>query len=267
MINTLGMMFVPVPGVDVHFCIHPTRVKDWQSMPVELHVENNGSSSQDAYHPAGFSPPCYAQDGDHAVNFISWHDANRFCAWLSDKEGLMYRLPTDHEWSCAAGIGHLENPEAAPRDKSLKIPEVYPWGTSWPPSIGAGNFRGEECGRMNVALRRESRRLYLASARQPPSSDMPQQEARIMCGYDDGYFFTSPVGIFEPTQFGLYDLAGNVTEWCLDKFFREDSDGVRVLRGSSFCKWEPAQLNSSRRYKHAAGQRYGSHGFRMVLEP
>lgn len=267
MINSLGMKFVSVPGTEVLFCVHPTRLRDWRVMAAERAAKEKVTPSQDAYHPAGFSPACYAQDGNHPVNFISWFDAQAFCEWLSDKEGRKYRLPTDHEWSCAVGIGHLEDPAAAPRDKSLKIPNVYPWGKTWPPPAGAGNFRGEECGRIDEATRRETWRLYLVSKRQKDLSAPLPRETVFLQGYDDGYPFTSPVGMYAPNGLGLYDLAGNVVEWCEDKYFPEDSDRIRVLRGGSFGKWDVSQLNSSRRYKHAAGLRYGSHGFRMVLEP
>ncbi len=38
----------------------------------------------------------------------------------------------------------------------------------------------------------------------------------VETGYDDGFAFTSPVGYFPPNVFGIYDMEGNVLEWCSD---------------------------------------------------
>ena len=37
----------------------------------------------------------FSQEDDEAVVFVCWYDAVNFCQWLSEKEGVTYRLPTE----------------------------------------------------------------------------------------------------------------------------------------------------------------------------
>ena len=106
------MEFLPVPGTDVLLGVWPVRIRDWIATGREYH-----------------GPQSFRHEGpDHPVGNISWYEAQSFCAWLSEREGRTHRLPTDHEWSCAVGIGHLENPVAEPALQRLPATRRLPVG-------------------------------------------------------------------------------------------------------------------------------------------
>ncbi|MEO6740507.1 MAG: SUMF1/EgtB/PvdO family nonheme iron enzyme [Chthoniobacteraceae bacterium] len=244
-VNGLGMKFVPVPITGgptdkqrVLFSVWDTRVRDYNAFAQESKREwPTTDFEQEATHPA--------------VN-VSWEDATAFCAWLTERErktgrlaaNESYRLPTDHEWSCAVGIGEREDGAKLPNEKNQKIPVVYPWGSAWPPPERAGNYWSEEL------------RPLLAARKYPWIT------AEI-AGRRDGYATTAPVGSFAPNLFGLYDTGGNAWEWCEDWFDAEQQD--RVLRGASWQNNDKANLLSSFRTHHAPIYRNDSTGFRCVL--
>lgn len=224
--NTLGMVLLPIPGTDVLFCIWETRVRDYEAYA----AANSGVD-------ASWKNPGFTQGPEHPVVNVSWTDANAFCAWLTEKEraagklrdNQSYRLPRDWEWSVAVGL--KESREGTPSEKSQKIPGVYPWGTQWPPPNDAGNYDD-----------------YSGSK---------------ISGFRDGYERTAPVGSFRPNVFGLFDLGGNVWEWCEDWYDTEQKS--RVLRGASWNYGSPDNLLSSCRINPAPGDRGNFLGFRVVL--
>jgi len=121
--NGLGMMFVPVPGVNVLFSIWETRVKDYDAFARATKFDPN--AGEDTY-----NGPRFEQGPTHPVVRI-WQDgANAFCRWLTDSErsagrlspNQEYRLPTIAEWNAAVG------------------PTKYPWGDQFPPPPHAGNY-------------------------------------------------------------------------------------------------------------------------------
>ena len=134
-----------------------------------------------------------------------------------------------------------------PSDKewSLAIgPAKYPWGDKWPPP--------------------------------EPGPSTP--------GYKpiDGAN-TAPVGSCAPNALGIYDLAGNVFEWCQDWYERpmnsteirleykkleDDGGGIhfKILRGASWIFRDPMNLQSGYRYPAEPTTRGGLYGFRCVLE-
>ena len=172
---------------------------------------------------ASWEKPGFTQGDTHPVVNVNWNDAKAFCAWLSRKEGKTYRLPTDAEWSVAVGLA--DESGSTPKDKDKQIKDVYPWGTQWPPPSGAGNYDQS----LNV----------------------------------DSYERTSPVGSFTANQFGLYDMGGNVWQWCED--WHDGAQSSRVLRGGSWRNYDQGILLSSCRDLYTPDFRFNLYGFRCVL--
>lgn len=215
--NSLWMQFEPVPGTEVLFSIWETRVQDYQAF-----VTATGKS---------WEKPLFQQGLTHPAVLVSWENAKAFCAWLTEKErregrleaNQEYRLPTDAEWSVAAGLGRENG--STPAEKDEKTKDVYPWGRQWPPPAGVGNY----------------------------SSSLKV----------DDYDYTSPVGSFPANQFGLYDMGGNVWEWCEDPY--KVWEQPRVLRGGSWASQGHDNLQSSYRCSDNPDARDGLSGFRSVL--
>ena len=84
-------------------------------------------------------------------------------------------------------------------------------------------------------------------------------------GYTDGYATTAPVGSFEPNVYGIYDMGGNVWEWCED--LHDSRVTERVLRGASWSNHDRGHLLSSFRNHQAPGLRDSRNGFRCVVGP
>jgi FixJ family two-component response regulator/serine/threonine protein kinase len=235
--NSLGLKFMPAPstresatGKRILFCVWPTRVKDFDAFAQAVKLKS-----------VGWLSPGFKQGPDHPVVNVTWQEAMAFCKWLTDEEhkagslpaNQFYRLPTDLEWSKAVGLP--DEPGKTPAERDLVIADVYPWGTEWPPPPGAGNYTGEET-----------------------KSDVPIK------GYNDGFAWTSPVGSFAPNKYGLYDMGGNVWQWCMDSW--NDKSSGKVLRGASWYSGAlKLSLLSSCRVHAAPDSSTNNYGFRIVI--
>lgn len=250
--NSLGMRFVPVKGTDVLFCIWLTRVQDFEAFVKA--TGHDAKSGMFSLHADGvksgvdsWESPGFEQTPTNPVCGVSWEDARAFCEWLTKIERIVgrlpatweYRLPTDAEWSVAVGLP--EEKGRTPKDKDGKIRDVYPWGTNWPPSTIVGNYAGVES-----------------------KVDLPPDRPTIP-NYNDGFPRTSPVGSFPPNAFGLYDMGGNLWQWCQDLYAPGELE--RVLRGGAWSTYDREELFSSRRNNVLPNVRAVGNGFRCVLAP
>jgi formylglycine-generating enzyme required for sulfatase activity len=235
--NSLGMVFVSVPKLDVLFCIWQTRVRDFDEF-ARISPHDGGRPGLMTWAP------------DHPVTRASWLDAQAFYGWLNDKErrlpkpvpGGLYRLPTDEEWSVAVGLAEPLGATPQARDV-LKPTDLYPFSTGakggpWPPPAGAGNYADRTA--------KNSHRDWI-----------------VIDNYDDGFPETAPVQSFSANAHGLFGLGHNVREWCEDWWDAQKTE--RVIRGASYRSYQPLDLLSGTRTHGRPDTRLDDLGFRLVI--
>lgn len=138
-------------------------------------------------------------NGDvHPVANVDWDQAVSYCNWLSQREKLdpyyenqdgrwvvpdalstSYRLPTEAEWAYCAKFDGTE----------AGMP--FPWGKRYPPKGKAGNYADVAANKIFV---------------------------KTVEGYDDGHAVVASIKSFAASALGLYDMGGNVAEWCHDYY-------------------------------------------------
>jgi formylglycine-generating enzyme required for sulfatase activity len=206
--------------------------------------------TQSEYAAVMGSNPSYFQGGNLPVEQVSWNDAVAYCAALTARErsagrlpaGYGYRLPTESEWeyACRAGTTTPFHYGAALRSGMANFDGRF----GYPPCGGAEWWSERAC--LNPSG------IYLGR--------------------------TTSVGSYAPNAWGLYDMHGNVWEWCQDWYGAYPSGSVsdpqgaptgsgRVIRG---CSWagDAEDCRSAIRYTYGYPTLRGSGlGFREVLAP
>ncbi|MBK1990385.1 SUMF1/EgtB/PvdO family nonheme iron enzyme [Sphaerospermopsis aphanizomenoides BCCUSP55] len=173
------------------------------------------------------------------VECVSWNDAQEFCARLSQLTNKTYRLPSEAEWEYACRAG-----------------TTTPFYCGETISTDLANYRGTDFIKIDETV-------YPGNYGQGQKGEFREK--------------TTAVGIFPANPWGLYDMCGNVWEWCEDEwhenYINAPTDGsalsdgknkYKVLRGGSWNS-DPRDCRSAYRSLNGPGGRRSTCGFRLVV--
>ncbi len=176
-----------------------------------------------------------SKGANHPVHSINWWDMVKWCNARSQKEnltpcytvsGLIYKTGNS-EPDCNWNAGGYRLPTEAEWEKASRggvSGKNFPWGTDTI-SHGQANYYASSYYSYDLSGAADSYHPAYATGASP---------------------YSSPVGSFAPNGYGVYDMAGNMGEWCWDRYeaypatSQTDPRGsvsgsVRVLRGGCWC--------------------------------
>ncbi|MCQ2393816.1 MAG: SUMF1/EgtB/PvdO family nonheme iron enzyme [Kiritimatiellae bacterium] len=165
--------------------------------------------------------------GDQSAIRVSFAEAKAYAKWLSEKTGFALRLPTEDEWERAARAGRKGD---------------YAWDGEMAEFAKVANLSDVSVGRL------------------PNQFNVMNPHQRFE-GANDGEMIVGSAlkHRYQPNAAGLYDMIGNVEEWCAGP------KGEAVARGAAF-NILPRRATFGRRNQYLEWQRVFNVGIRLVME-
>jgi formylglycine-generating enzyme required for sulfatase activity len=172
----------------------------------------------------GDLPAAVGKAADHPVASVDWFDCVKWCNARSEREGREPVYYTNATYTQVYRTGEVTNPYVKPNANGRRLPTVLEW---------------EYAARGGVANRRfpwgdtiQNSQANCMSSDTLAYDLGPVRGAHPVYGVDPTPH-TAPMGAFSGNGYGLFDLAGNVWEWCFDWYpGKEGTD--RTLRGGGW---------------------------------
>ncbi len=221
---------------------------DWELLPRTVRIAEgfwlfDTPCTQELWQAVMGDNPSRFRSPTQPVEQVSWEDCRGFVDKLNGLlEGLTLSLPSEAQWEYACRAGTTTATYAG---------DLTILGMNNAPALDPIAWYSGNCG------------VKFELDEGEDISGWPEKQYDLKTGG------THPVGRKAPNGWGLYDMLGNVWEWCRDEWTddggatseRAEASAHRVVRGGSWCD-DARSVRAAHRYACEPGYRAGNLGFR-----
>jgi formylglycine-generating enzyme len=280
-----GMALIPAGSFTMGNCMDPS---EGSSDELPLHTVYVSAFYMDIYsvtyglwtnvyhwatnHGYSFDGPIImGKAPNHPVDCVVWADAVKWCNARSEMEGLTPCYYTSASLTqmtiCRSGEPSLTNGLVNWKANGYRLPTEAEWEKA-----GRGGVSGHRFPWSDADTIDHSRANYYSCGEHP-------YDVNPTVGwhptFNDGVWpYTSPVGYFAPNGYGLYDMAGNMGQWCWDWYGSYSSDSqtdphgpyfaqLRTIRGGDWY-YDPDSCRTAHRGHYGEGTGTTGCGLRCV---